>query len=114
MDQEEVDLLDAEVGKGPVERLQGVVVVVEAVVQLAGDEDVVARNARIADRFADALLVAVHLRGVDVAVSDLECGQSCFTRVLRRNLEDSETQLRDGDSVVQCDVRDCHEHLSSL
>ena len=39
VDQEEVDLLQPQVGQGLVERLQGVVERVEAVVQLAGDEN---------------------------------------------------------------------------
>jgi 2,5-diketo-D-gluconate reductase A len=39
---------------------------------------------------ADALLVAVHLGGVDVAVADLERLERRLLGVLRRNLEDAE------------------------
>jgi hypothetical protein len=41
MDDEQVDLVDAQRLQGAVERPQGVVVTVVAVVQLAGDEDLV-------------------------------------------------------------------------
>ncbi len=85
------------------ERVHGVIVRVEGVVELAGHEDVFAVQTRLANGLADALLVAVHLRGVDVAVADLEGLQRRILRLGRRNLEDAETELRNLDAVVQCD-----------
>ena len=41
-------------------------------IELRGDEDLVARHAAVAQGAADARLVAVGLRGVDVAVAELE------------------------------------------
>jgi hypothetical protein len=59
-------------GEGPVERLASVVGPVRAVVELAGDEDVGSVESGGADRLADLLLVAVHLRRVDAPVADLQ------------------------------------------
>jgi hypothetical protein len=72
VDEEQVQVVEAEVGQRPVVGAQGVVAAVEAVVQLAGHEDLVAGDARARDGLADTLLVAVHLGGVDVPVADLE------------------------------------------
>ena len=60
------------------------------------------------DRVADALLVAVHLCGVDVAVADLEGvahGGGCF---VRGDLEDAEPELGDGRLVVELEGGDSH------
>jgi hypothetical protein len=40
--------------------------------ELGGEEDLAARDAGLADRAPDLLLVAVHLRGIDVPVPELE------------------------------------------
>ena len=105
MDQEQVDLVEAEVGQGLVEGLARHVGLVEAVVELAGDEQLVARDPGGADRLADALLVAVHLGGVDVPVAGLEGLSGDPRRVLRRDLEHAEAELGDGVAVVQGQVR---------
>jgi hypothetical protein len=69
--EEQVDLVDAEMGhrlvEGPLERLGCVV----AVGQLAGDVDLLAGNPGLGDRLPDAGLGAVSLCGVDVAVARL-------------------------------------------
>jgi hypothetical protein len=70
VDQEEVDALDVEVGEGLVEGSEGIVVAVAVVVEFARHEDVGPVETRSGDGLADLLLVAVHLRGVDVAVPD--------------------------------------------
>ena len=72
VDEEQVDVVEAQLGERAVERPAGVVGPVEAVVQLAGHEDVAAVEPGRADRLADAPLVAVHLGGVDVPVADLQ------------------------------------------
>ena len=72
MDQEQVDVVEAELGQRPVEGPAGIVGPVVTVVELAGDEHVGSVKAGGADRLAHAPLVAVHLGGVDVAVADLQ------------------------------------------
>ena len=87
VDQEQVDVVGAELVEGLGERLAGVVGPVEAVVQLAGDEDVAAVEAGLGQRLADLLLVLVHLGRVDVPVTGLERGQHRLDGVLRLDLE---------------------------
>src|SRR3954451_14832604 len=104
MHEEQVQVPDVEVLERLIEGLQRVVVRVVAVVELAGHEDVVAVDARRPNRLADLLLVAVHLGGVDVSVADLEGRQCRLLGAFRLDLEDTETQLGDLDTVVQRDV----------
>ena len=85
--------------------LERVVVRVEAVVELAGDEDLAAVDAGGADGLADLLLVAVHLGGVDVPVADLERRERGVLGLLGLDLEHPEAELRDLDTVVERDVR---------
>ena len=66
VDDVEVDLVDAEPLQAPL-RL-GLRVLLRRI-ELRRDEDLLARHAAVAQRAADALLVAVGLRGVDVAVA---------------------------------------------
>src|SRR5918994_2364088 len=65
-------------------------------IELGSYEDLFARHAAVAQRAADALLVAVGLRSVDVAVAELERPAN---RVLAlppvRNLPDAEAEKRD-------------------
>ena len=92
VDEEQVEVVEAEVGQALVEGAQGVVAAVEAVVQLAGHEDLAAVDARAGDGLADALLVAVHLGGVDVPVADLERGRDRLGGLLGRDLVDAEAR----------------------
>ena len=71
---QQVDLLDAELAGGLVEGVQGLVVAVVADPDLGLDEHLGAVEARAADAFADLALVAVGRGGVDVPVADLERG----------------------------------------
>src|SRR4051812_18092931 len=80
----------------------------EAIVQLARHVQVSAVKPRRADRLAHALLVAVHLGGVDVAVADLERHAHRARRLLRVDLEHAEAELGDGVAVVEFDVGDAH------
>ena len=57
------------------------------------------------DGLADPLLVAVHLRGVDVPVPGPQRLGHRLGGVFRRDLEHAETQLRDLDAIVQLDGR---------
>ena len=108
VDQEQVDGVDAQVGERLVGGLECVVVRVESVVELAGDEHLVARDVGPVDALTDLLLVAVHLGRVDVAVADVERGPHRVDRLLRLDLEHTETELRDLDAVVEGDEWDCH------
>src|SRR6476660_5033493 len=103
--EEQVEVPEVEVLQRLVEGGQRVVVRVEAVVELAGDEDVVAVDAGGADGLADLLLVSVHLGGVDVPVADLEGRERRVLGLLRVDLEHPEAELRDLDAVVEGDVR---------
>ena len=72
VDEVEVDVVEPEPVTALLEGAQRLVVAVRVVVQLGGDEDLVARQAGLGDRRADARLVAVHRGGVDVPVAGLE------------------------------------------
>jgi hypothetical protein len=73
-------------------------------VQLCGDEHLAAGQVGVLDRLSDALLVAVHLRGVDVPVAGGERLPDRAGGLGRRDLEDPETELGDLCAVVQPDV----------
>ena len=105
VDEEQVDVVDAERLERLVERLAGGVGLVGVVLQLAGDEDLASVEARRRDGLPHLGLVAVHLGGVDVPVPGLERRAHGGRRVLRLDLEDAEAELRDGLAVVQRDVR---------
>ena len=97
-----------------VERAAGIVGPVLAVVELAGDEDLVAVEPGRADRLADAGLVAVPLGGVDMAVADLERARDRLGGLAGVDLEDAEAELRDRVAVVERDVGDAHEPSCAL
>jgi hypothetical protein len=105
VNQEQVDVVDAQRLERPVERLTGGVRLVGVVAQLAGDEHLASVEARPGDGLAHLGLVAVHLGGVDVPVPGLEGRAHGGRRVLRLDLEDAEAELRNGLAVVQRDVR---------
>jgi hypothetical protein len=72
MQDEQVELVDAELMSALVERMERGVVAVVADPDLRLDEHVVAGDARAADAFADLKLVEVRSGRVDVAVTDAE------------------------------------------
>ena len=69
MDEHQVDPVDAELGRAHLEGLARLAHPVPLGVQLRRDEDLLARHAARAHAAADALLVAVGVRGVDQAVA---------------------------------------------
>ena len=105
VDQEQVDVVHAQRGQRAVERPARVVGPVEAVVELAGDVQLVPVEAGGGHRLADPLLVAVHLRRVDVPVADLERGAHRLRGLGRLDLEDAEPELGDRATVVEVDRR---------
>jgi hypothetical protein len=70
VDEVEVDVVDVELLDAVRNLSEGVAA---PWVELCRDEHLVARDAALAQRLAHARLVAVRLRGVDVAVTQLEC-----------------------------------------
>ena len=69
--------------------------------ELGGDEDLIARHAAVAQRTADALLIAVRLRGVHVPVAQLERPANGVLRLRAVwHLPDAEAEL--GNLVAVC------------
>jgi hypothetical protein len=108
VDQVEVDVVRAQPQQALLQRADGLVPAVPVVGQLGGQEHVLAGQAGLGERLPDALLVAVHLRGVDVPVARVERLAHRLRGVLRRDLEDAEADLGDLDAVVEPDARDRH------
>src|SRR3954466_5916309 len=100
MEDEQVDLLDAELARTLLEAVQRLVVAVVGDPDLRLDEDVGAVEARGADRLADLALVAVGGGGVDVAVAGGQRGLD-GGGLLRRALKDAEAERGNGDAVVE-------------
>jgi len=106
VDEEQVDVVGAQIRQRLVEGPAGVIRAVKTVVELAGDEHVATVDTRIPDALTDAFLVAVHLSGVDVPVADLHRRANGRCGLFRGNLVHPEPQLRDLMAVVQGDERD--------
>jgi hypothetical protein len=69
---QQVNLVDTELGCALLKSVQGLVVAEVADPDLGLDKDFFARYARVADALADLFLVAVGGRGIDVAVASLQ------------------------------------------
>src|SRR5215211_7586837 len=104
VDQEQVHVVEAEIGERRVECLAGVVRLVQSVVKLARNEDLPAVDARGANPLADLSLVAVHFRRVDVPVAYLDGLSNRLCSLVWLDLKYPETELRDGVSIVQGNV----------
>ena len=74
----------------------GALGLVVGVVDLGGEEDLLAFDARRFERGADLGLVAVHLSGVDMTVPDLEGAAHRVVRVLGCDLVGAESEHGDG------------------
>jgi len=95
VDQIQVDVVKAEPVETVLKCPQGGVAAVITVPQLGGDEQVLTVKSAAAGRFADTLLVVVHHRRVDRAVTGGDRLPDSLRCVLRRNLEDAEAELGD-------------------
>ena len=91
---QQVDLLDAELAGALSKACSVGVVAVVADPDLGLDEDLVAAQSGAADRLADLALVAVGGSGVDVAVAGLQRGSDSGDGLLGRGLEDAEPEDR--------------------
>ena len=108
--EQQVELLDAELADALVERVQRGVVAVVADPDLRLDEDLVAGDAGATNAFADLALVGVRGRGVDQPVAGCEGRFDGATVVGRRALKDAEAEGRQFDAVVQ---RDCWDGVDA-
>jgi hypothetical protein len=101
MQQQEIDLLDAELARALVEGVQRGLVAVIADPDLGLDEHVRGGSARAADAVPNFALVAVRGRGVDQSVADAQRRLDGRGGLLGRGLEDAESKRRHLDAVVQ-------------
>jgi hypothetical protein len=81
--------------------VQRLVVAVVADPDLGLDEHLGAVDGVGGDRFADLTLVAVGGGGVDMAVAGVQRGGHGVARLVRRSLEDAESEGGDRDVVVE-------------
>jgi hypothetical protein len=71
VNQEQVDIIGIQGSQSFIERAARVIGLVKAVVELAGNENLGAVETGVADSLADSLVILIHLRSVDVPVSDV-------------------------------------------
>ncbi|MCY1303969.1 hypothetical protein D9M70_537010 [compost metagenome] len=102
MDEVEVNVVETQCQQTVLE--SPVSVSLLSVPEFRGDEQFFARDSGGGNSGTDTGFVAVGRGGVDVPVAGLECVFDDPLGFLRRDLEDAETQLRDADAVIQCEV----------
>jgi hypothetical protein len=103
---QQVDLFDAELGGAFLERVERRVVAAVADPDLRLEEDVGAVDPRAPDAFPDLAFVAVAGCRVDVPVADAQRLMDGGDRLFRRSLEDAVAECRQVDAVVQRQGRD--------
>ena len=96
MDREEINIVRAKCLEGAVKSSTRIVGQVVTVVELAGDENLGAIQARSPNRLPDLLLISIHLRGVDVPMADFQSLGHSIASLIRVDLEDPKTELRNG------------------
>ena len=94
MEDQQVDLVDAELGGALLEAVQGLVVAVVADPDLGLDEDLERVDPGATNGFADLALVAVRGRGVDVRGNRVERGPHGGSGLVGRSLEDAQAERR--------------------
>src|SRR5438105_6921735 len=106
MNQVEVDVLESEFPAAPFEGAQRGVETMVAVPEFRRDEDLVARNAALADGRSHVSFVSVHLRGVNQPVAAFEGGGDGLPGLLA-GARLPHAQAEDGDlpSIVERDPR---------
>ena len=106
VDQVQVGALEAQAVERPAHGGDGVVVRMVPAGDLAGDEDLVAGDARATDRLADLDLVAVVHRGVHEPVAGLDRADDRRGAVVVAQRVGAEADRRDGGAVVEVVRRD--------
>src|SRR3954463_8885489 len=110
MQEQQVELVDAELANALLEPVQrgAVAVVADPAPRLY--EPLTARDAGATNAFADLALVRVRGRGVDEPVAGRDGRLDGGGRLFRRTLEDAEAEGRQFDAVVQLNGRDGRRH----
>lgn len=106
VDQVEVDIREAQALQALVEGAPRLVAPLAIVPELRGEEDLLPRDARIADAAADTGLVAVDGGGIDQAIAGLERPTDEVRRLGIRELPAAVADLRDAASVIEGEGRD--------
>ena len=101
MEDQQVDLVDAELARALLETVQSFVIPVVADPDLGLQEDLRPADVRVANSLADLALVAVGRGGVDEAIARIDCRPDCIARLIRRRLENAETKRGHLDAVVE-------------
>ncbi len=101
VDQEQVDLLDAELVHRHVEGAQRRIALVRTVAQLGRDEQFASRHAGAADRLSDPLLILVALGGIDQAIAGLDPQPTASAVMSLVDLPHAKAELGNGGAVVQ-------------
>src|SRR5262245_60390224 len=110
VNQIEIDIIQLEAAQAVFECPLGIRVI--AIPQLRGNENLLSSDAARADRGADAFLVAVEGRSVDMAIAGLESRQhGGFALLAGRNLPHAQAELRNFPTVVQRELS--VDHASS-
>jgi hypothetical protein len=101
---QQVDLVDAELAGALVEGVQRLVKSVVADPDLGLQEDRRTATLRRVHRFANLALVTVRGGRVNVAVAGVERSRNRAARLVRRRLEDAESDRGHLDAVIQGDA----------
>ena len=110
--QQQVDLLDPQLGCALIERVERLVIAVVADPDLGLDEDLSAIYTGAADRVADLALVPVRRCRVDVPIPRSECGPDGMRRLLGRSLKHAQADAGNLDTVVQVQIG-CCRHVNA-
>lgn len=106
MDQQQVDVLQAEPLEALLEARDRTILALKFPVELRRHKQFVAGDARPTDALADALLVAVPHGGVDVAVADLDGRRDGARGLFALERVGAESDLRDAAAVVELECGD--------
>jgi len=106
VEDQQVDLVDAELRRALLVSVQRRLVPVVGDPDLGLEEDVGAVEPGRTDRLADLALVAVGGGGVDVAVAGVERGSDRVAGLVGRRLKDAQAEGGQFDAVVECEGGD--------
>jgi hypothetical protein len=101
--QVEVKIIDPQVLHADVECRQGALVTLLGIPQFGDQVKFVSVHPGLGDRTAGFAFVAVHCRGINVAVPGLQRGAHRLPGVRGRDLENAESDRGDGMTVVERD-----------
>ena len=111
MDKEEIDVVVTKHLERRFESAPRHVRMVIAVVEFARDVNLATVAPRRANCPADTLLIAIHLRRIDMPVPRFQRETGGALCLGRRNLKNTEAKLRDQIPIIQCDQRNGHNAI---